>query len=287
MKIFIFIFACIMTGFMIINNASACDQTCKEFIFEVMNDFENFEYIIKNSDYYHPDYTYLLKDGLRDSVRRIEKLTYVKKLQQNRFKLFKSRKCYWNIRDLNMGEILVNEVSILFGQTGYGISFAFGFIDNIWYLLTIDEFAKEEEYAPEIRQAKEELLLEMLRQPEDLMNIVKSSELICDSIPYLRVFKENYYINKLNEAKNIELSFAIDRFYFIMSDSNSIGKNFYHSMIYMSDDKQIGVEIIFVLYQGKWCFSNIYVIDSQRYWNRYSSEPETKPEFFDIFYFED
>jgi|GEM_PF-6967249 len=276
-----------MTGFMIINNASACDQTCKEFIFEVMNDFENFEYIIKNSDFYHPYYTFLLKDELYKNLHRKDMLMYVNKMKHNEFKLFKSRNFQWNLIDLDSTDILINEVSVIFGQTGYGISFFFGLIENTRYLLFIDNFAKEEEYAPEIRQAKEELLLEMLRQPEDLMNIVKSSELICDNIPYLRVFKENYYINKLNEAKNIELSFAIDRFYFIMSDSNSIGKNFYHSMIYMSDDKQIGVEIIFVLYQGKWCFSNLYVIGKEDYIYEYKSEPEIKPEFFDIFYFED
>ncbi|PKL84459.1 MAG: hypothetical protein CVV22_12940 [Ignavibacteriae bacterium HGW-Ignavibacteriae-1] len=277
----------ILCGLFIHSESSACDDECKEFIYEIMNDFDNFESLIKESNFFHPEYTYLLKDGLRDSLRRMEKLTYVKKLQHNGFKLFKSRKFYWNLSNLNKGEILINEISILFEQAGYGISFAFGFIDNTWYLLTIDEFAKEEEYAPEIRQAKEELLFEILRQPEELMNVAKSSVLICENIQYLRLFKENYYINKLIEVKNIELSFAIESFNFVISDSNSIGKSFYHSMIYMSNDKQIGVEIIFVLYQGKWCFSNLYVIGKDDYIYEYRGVTRKKPTYFDIFYFEE
>ncbi len=237
----------ILCGLFIQNKSFACDDDCKEFIFEVMHDFSNFESLIKKSDYFHSDYTYLLKDGLRDSLRRMEKLTYVKKLQHNGFKLFKSRNFQWNLSDLDSSDILINEVSVVFGQTGYGVSFFFGLIDNARYLLFIDKFAIEDEFEPEVKQAKEKLLFEFLSQPEELMNVAKSSELICESIRYLRDFKENYYINKLLEAKNIELSFAFDRFYFIMYDSNSIGKNFYHSMIFISNDKQIGVEITFIL----------------------------------------
>ncbi len=50
---------------------------------------------------------------------------------------------------------------------------------------------------------------------------------------------------------------------------------------------KLGLKLRLYYYEGKWCFSNIFVIGKEEYIYEYRGATRKKPTYFDIFYFEE